>query len=77
MILKLFYRLNKEIVDHSGGSTLKLTRTQIERFNLLDDDKSARLTFSKTQLKSIKDTITRVKKVIDASVELSLTPLYV
>ena len=70
-------QVKKENVDHPGGSTLKLTRSQLGRLNQLEDGKSARLTFSKTQLKSIKDTRTRVKKVTDALVELSLTPLEV
>ena len=72
---EVILQIKKENVDHSGGSTLKLTRTQIARLNQLEDGKSARLTFSRTQLKSIKDTRTRVKKVTDAMVELSLTPL--
>ena len=68
-------QVKKENVDHSGGGTLKLTKTQIARLNQLEDGKSARLTFSKTQIKSIKDTRTRVKKVTDQLVKLSLTPL--
>ena len=74
---EVILQVKKENVDHPGGSTLKSTRTQIEQLNRLENSKSARLNFSKTQLKSIRDTRTTVKKVTDALVELSLTPLEV
>ena len=72
---EVILQIKKDKVDQPSGSTLKLTRTQLARLNQLEDGKSARLTFSRTQLKAIKDTRTRVKKVTDAMVELSLTPL--
>ena len=72
---KLFYGLRKQNVDQPGGSTLKLTRTQLKRLNKLDAGKSARLTFDKTQLKAIKGVRTTTKKVVEEMAELSLTPM--
>ena len=71
---EVILQIKKENVDQPGGSTLKLTRTQLERLNKLDAGKSARLTFSKTQLKAIKGVRTSTKKVVEKMAELSLTP---
>ena len=59
---EVILQIKRENVDQPGGRTLKLTRTQIERLSKLDAGKSARLTFSKTELKGIKYTTTRTKK---------------
>ena len=71
---EVILQIKKENVDQPGGSTLKLTRTQLERLNKLDAGKSARLTFSKSQLKAIKGVRTSTKKVVEKMAELSLTP---
>ena len=62
---KLTLRINKDSVTKASGNTVNLTRTQIDKSNLLECGKATNMAFGKTQLRSIGHTRTRGRKAAE------------
>ena len=87
MILNLRIQINMLDIDIGSGVILNLTQTQVNRLKSLDRGRAARITLSRTQLKSMDDfsevrrgspirdeVVEKLEDVTKKLVELILTP---